>query len=170
MNPTGMFKDGVRQQEYTSKEVPAFSGRLLPEFNKRRNIKDMFARKPSLKTAESTVDSGSGTAKTFSQALSESIETSSTRPTPAEEARAQRLADPTDVSENIGKRQSPERKRSALSSSPTQTFKRSKSNVTSNPPTTPGKGQQSLRGFFKPKSVANSTEVSDNSSTGKRAK
>jgi len=48
MNPPGMFKDGKRQQEYSSRTMLPASGRLLPEFDmdKRRSIKDMFARKP----------------------------------------------------------------------------------------------------------------------------
>ncbi|OQE37356.1 hypothetical protein PENCOP_c010G04283 [Penicillium coprophilum] len=49
LNPPGMFNSGKRQQEYSNECVLPVSGRLLPEFNvdKRRSIKDMFARKPT---------------------------------------------------------------------------------------------------------------------------
>ncbi|KAJ5233695.1 uncharacterized protein N7469_005461 [Penicillium citrinum] len=49
MNPPGIFKDGERQEVYSSKLMLPASGRLLPEFDvdKRRSIKDMFSRKAS---------------------------------------------------------------------------------------------------------------------------
>ncbi|KGO37306.1 Endonuclease/exonuclease/phosphatase [Penicillium expansum] len=48
LNPPGMFKCGKRQQEYSNECALPASGRLLPEFDidKRRSIKDMFARNP----------------------------------------------------------------------------------------------------------------------------
>jgi AP endonuclease-2 len=52
MNPPGMFKAGVRQRDFDpTKDLLPFSGKLLPEFNKRRSIKDMFTRKPSLSSS-----------------------------------------------------------------------------------------------------------------------
>ncbi|KAG8534244.1 uncharacterized protein KY384_001088 [Bacidia gigantensis] len=46
MNPPGMFLDGKRQREYASnKDLLPTSGRLIPEFSGRRNIRDMFSRK-----------------------------------------------------------------------------------------------------------------------------
>ncbi|KAF3004147.1 Class II abasic (AP) endonuclease [Curvularia kusanoi] len=47
MNPPGMFKNGMRMRDYSTKDVPALSGKLLTEFNKRQNIRDMFSRKPA---------------------------------------------------------------------------------------------------------------------------
>ncbi|KAF7590154.1 Class II abasic (AP) endonuclease [Aspergillus hancockii] len=47
MNPSGMFENGERRQEYTAKFLLPTSGRLIPEFDKRRSIKDMFSRKPT---------------------------------------------------------------------------------------------------------------------------
>ncbi|KXG45750.1 Endonuclease/exonuclease/phosphatase [Penicillium griseofulvum] len=49
LNPPGMFHYGKRQREYSNECVLSASGRLLPEFDvdKRRSIKDMFARKPT---------------------------------------------------------------------------------------------------------------------------
>ncbi|KAH8701323.1 DNA lyase-like protein [Phaeosphaeriaceae sp. PMI808] len=46
MNPPGVFTKGLRQREYSpTKDVAPLSGRLLPEFTKRRNIRDMFNRR-----------------------------------------------------------------------------------------------------------------------------
>ncbi|KAF2486047.1 DNA lyase-like protein [Neohortaea acidophila] len=51
MSPSGVFTDGKRQQEWKVANVPAFSAKRLPEFDKRRSIKSMFAA-PSAKKAE----------------------------------------------------------------------------------------------------------------------
>ena len=44
MNPIGTFKNGQRLREFHSKDHLALSAKLLPEFDKRRSIKDMFER------------------------------------------------------------------------------------------------------------------------------
>jgi AP endonuclease-2 len=55
MNPSGMFKDGVRLREHDATiDLPPLSGRLLTEFAKRRNIRDMFSKKPVVPKAAST--------------------------------------------------------------------------------------------------------------------
>ena len=46
MNPVGMFRDGVRLREWSPKDILPTSARLLPEFDRRRNIRDMFQPKP----------------------------------------------------------------------------------------------------------------------------
>ncbi|RKF76363.1 putative dna lyase [Golovinomyces cichoracearum] len=40
----GMFKNGIRQKEWCRKNLLPLSAKLIPEFNGRRNIKDMFMR------------------------------------------------------------------------------------------------------------------------------
>jgi len=44
MNSAGTFSNGIRSKEYSAKDIPVFSGRLLPEFDKRRTIRDMFVK------------------------------------------------------------------------------------------------------------------------------
>lgn len=44
MNPPLMFTNGQRMRDHSTKDLPPFSARLMPEFDKRRNIKDMFKR------------------------------------------------------------------------------------------------------------------------------
>lgn len=53
INPPNTFRDGKRLREYSTKDVPALSGKLIPEFNRRRNIRDMFTKKPSLPSVSS---------------------------------------------------------------------------------------------------------------------
>ena len=42
LNPPSMFLNGIRQRDSSFDDICPFSGRLLPEFDKRRSIKDMF--------------------------------------------------------------------------------------------------------------------------------
>ncbi|EGD95557.1 DNA lyase [Trichophyton tonsurans CBS 112818] len=42
MNPKGIFEDGVEQPRSNKITPLALSGKLIPEFDRRRNIKDMF--------------------------------------------------------------------------------------------------------------------------------
>lgn len=57
---SGMFKGGQRQREWSPKDLLPMSAKLIPEFDRRRSIRDMFARKPSLPPAEGS-DSRSST-------------------------------------------------------------------------------------------------------------
>lgn len=45
MNPPGMFFLGNRQREYSTKDILPLSGKLIPEFDGRRSIREMFSRK-----------------------------------------------------------------------------------------------------------------------------
>lgn len=48
VNPAGMFENGERKMEWSTKNLLPMSGKLIPEFDRRRNIKDMFSKKPVL--------------------------------------------------------------------------------------------------------------------------
>ena len=50
----GMFKGGLRQRDWSVKDLCAMSAKLIPEFNRRRSIRDMFTNKPSLPKRESS--------------------------------------------------------------------------------------------------------------------
>lgn len=55
MNPAGMFEGGERKEEWSTKNLLPMSGKLIPEFDRRRNIRDMFSRKPSLPVGKNIV-------------------------------------------------------------------------------------------------------------------
>lgn len=60
MNPPGMFSNGMRQRDYSTTADPLpMSGKLIPEFFGRRNIRDMFSRKPSLAKPQNSATSAS---------------------------------------------------------------------------------------------------------------
>ena len=62
LNPQGMFKGGQRVRDYSIKDMPAFSAKLMQEFDKRRSIKDMFGRGTSDKgwSGSTRVDQSNG--------------------------------------------------------------------------------------------------------------
>ena len=155
----GMFKDGVRQREWSTKDLLPLSAKLIPEFDRRRNIRDMFTKKPSLKSVESSfpttmettqegkdteplhISNGGNTTPAESQTTTTSSSTviastsqAMTMPSPSKQS-SKRTAEP--------------------SSSALPPLKKGKS--TSNSKTggpakgQPVKGQSSLMGFFKPK-------------------
>ncbi|KAF2856571.1 DNA lyase-like protein [Plenodomus tracheiphilus IPT5] len=147
MNPVGMFKDGARLRDYdAAKDVPALSGRLLTEFTKRRNIRDMFSKKPALAKPVSKTTSALLNATTTSEAVV--ADPPSTATTDADKA----LAQPTS-SANGNKAplasplNSPEKRRASASASPGKPLKRTKSS-TPVAGSNATKGQQSLKGFF----------------------
>jgi AP endonuclease 2 len=45
MNPKGMFEDGRRVREWSAKDLLPSSAKLIPEFDRRRSIKEMFMKK-----------------------------------------------------------------------------------------------------------------------------
>lgn len=46
VNPPGMFQDGKRVREWSQRDVLPLSARLIPEFDRRQSIRDMFIKKP----------------------------------------------------------------------------------------------------------------------------
>lgn len=53
MNPPGMFRDGKRLREWSPKDHLPTSAKLIPEFDRRQSIRDMFFKKstPAAKTS-----------------------------------------------------------------------------------------------------------------------
>jgi len=49
----GLFKHGKRIREWAATDLLPMSAKLIPEFDRRQNIRDMFKRKPSLMSEQS---------------------------------------------------------------------------------------------------------------------
>lgn len=164
MSAIGTFKDGQRLKDYTLKDIPAFSGKLLKEFDKRRSIKDMFSKKPTLthqqsssimKAAPEVVADTSPVSKTTASLTEAPLEepTRNQFDAVAAEPRMPSLSTPSASQTQPSRITSPEKKRKASETTP-RPAKRSKSNgkpATDNK--SADKGQQSLRGFFASKST-----------------
>ncbi|PYH44970.1 DNA-(apurinic or apyrimidinic site) lyase APN2 [Aspergillus saccharolyticus JOP 1030-1] len=145
MNPAGVFENGERQQEYSSKLLLPTSGRLIPEFDKRRSIKDMFMRKPTKASQSSPTRTSTNAGLT-----------------PVQEATATSASEnPTNetVTGANDEGRGTIRKRSNKPESP---IKRSKSTMASTQAPTSA-GQKTLKGFFKPRSAP--TNSSNDGST-----
>ncbi|PYH63842.1 DNA-(apurinic or apyrimidinic site) lyase APN2 [Aspergillus vadensis CBS 113365] len=138
MNPPGMFENGERRQEYTAKCLLPTSGRLIPEFDKRRSIKDMFTRRPN-----NAPQSSPTSTPTLSRAGSDHGESKAVIEKLPTEAVANHA-----IPKNDPQPKGIVRKRSEKGDSP---VKRSKS-VAGLAPTPAVAGQRTLKGFFKPKS------------------
>lgn len=50
MNPDGMFRDGRRVRSWEQRDALPLSAKLIPDFDRRQNIRDMFTRKASQAT------------------------------------------------------------------------------------------------------------------------
>ncbi|KKA17123.1 Exodeoxyribonuclease III [Rasamsonia emersonii CBS 393.64] len=150
VNPPGMFKNGERQREYSTKDLLPLSGRLIPEFDRRRNIKDMFFRKSSVGNsappALSKSDSQSSSVASTS-AIDDGVSVGKSAPNnsvPEQDSEARPASTP--------KRP---QKRESFAPPPA---KRAKSTGAST------KGQQSLIGFLKPKRATDDTKTAEDSS------
>jgi AP endonuclease 2 len=153
MNPEGMFRDGKRLREWSTKDLLPTSARLIPEFDRRRSIKDMFFKKPStsnppfLPKSESSISSNID-AQEASSSLASNFNTLTT----TQSSSSTPKVPPT-------KTASSGMKRNASSASPSKSQKRTKSGQSKEPPNL--RGQSSLMGFFKPKPTEKSGRTPD---------
>lgn len=142
VNPPGMFKDGGRQQEYSAKYLLPTSGRLIPEFDKRRSIKDMFTRKPASSLQKSTsMTSVERTTSGERETTASKENTASNTPT-----------NPIPGTEDKIARGTTRKRNENNEPPPSISLKRSKSSTAAS---APAAGQKTLKGFFKPKGPAN---------------
>jgi AP endonuclease-2 len=156
-----LFKNGERQKDWSVKDLLPMSAKLIPEFDRRRSIKDMFTRKPSVTVQESSASS-EGTivsrhslteviqAETVTPPRSNMAETFDTVATGMKsELKSPSAASPT------APPTLPNLKRQSESSKPWP-VKRSKFSAGSKPANSnaqAAKGQSSLMGFFRPKTL-----------------
>jgi AP endonuclease-2 len=164
MNPPGMFKDGERQREWSPKDLLPTSAKLIPEFDRRQSIRDMFFKKaaPSVKsTSKSTPTASQDTLTATNTSVVEengdeapkagvvSASQSSSLTTALVTSTNTTLGNDTSMSPT----QNPPPKRQAESTAgPTRPQKKGKValNRENSAKSTPGFSQSSLRGFFKP--------------------
>ncbi|KAK7743802.1 Class II abasic (AP) endonuclease [Cytospora paraplurivora] len=149
MNPEGMFKEGKRLRDWSARDMLPQSAKLLTEFDRRRSIKDMFAKKLAApKPRQPLTDSMSTEAKADTNdsptsdvepsptpaATPVSTEPSSTA-NPESPSRAASLLVPSKRAASNGKSQPHKRVKTALSKDEGRL----------------GPAQSTLKGFFRPK-------------------
>ncbi|ATZ45428.1 Bcapn2 [Botrytis cinerea B05.10] len=170
-----MFKNGVRVREWSMKDLLPTSAKLIPEFDRRQSIRDMFTRKPTNLTTATLASNLSNAGNILESAQTDgSLNISNNGSLPK--------ASPTKTTSlTKSLTSSPVKRSSDAIQSVSQPSKRSKVDVkTNNGPSSGkgnkgqlGKGQSSLMGFFKPKTLpvahtahtANSPSLSTSSSS-----
>ncbi len=153
-----MFHDGVRVHQWSTKNLLPMSGKLITEFDRRRNIRDMFSRKPSLPTGQSSngislnMNGVDETPEPMSHPSKAIIEQSKrSQPTVVAPIALAAKSPPTDstATKRSQKETSlPVAKRAKSASQPTSSVESTK-------------GQKSLKGFFPPKISSKPTSQSD---------
>lgn len=161
MNPPGVFKDGVRLRDWNVKDLLPLSAKLIPEFDRRRSIKDMFSKKSAApkSTQASTSQSSASSIKEPAK-----VEPSTDRDS-AEIPASQPTTQPASQPESITSAPSPAKKApGGLKRTPSGTMstsrpqKKTKATLAKEPSS---KGQSSLMGFFKPKNAATPSATPD---------
>ncbi|KAF3007018.1 Class II abasic (AP) endonuclease [Neopestalotiopsis sp. 37M] len=150
INPAGMFKNGERVREWTTKDLLPLSAKLIPEFDRRRNIKDMFFKKPNT-TPKAASALTSEPASSVQTPLSEEKEL----PTLSQSSQAK--SDSTAPSPSKSAPRSLKRTPSVSFSNKPQ----KKTKATLRKESSVSKGQSSLMGFFKPKSTGSPSKKPD---------
>jgi AP endonuclease-2 len=164
VNPPGMFEDGKRKEQWSTKNLLPISGKLIPEFDRRRNIRDMFSRKPSLSSQKSFAESEEMEVRSPSTSVSMA-------PPPLSNSAETvvQSGETSAVSIDHAVVASPARsagfKRAQKPEAAMPPAKRTKSGPQSAGTNGSGKGQQSLKGFFQARSLttngSNSTKDTD---------
>ena len=154
MNPADTFVNGQRQREYSARDILPLSGRLIPEFDGRRNIRDMFARKTSMPSPSGIMSSMSGSGEP-TVPVDVAIQAVEVMPVTS---RASSQAKATGSSSIVASVSSgTNKKRPSTDVSGGKLSKKAKSTAAmSASPAIPSKGQQSLKGFLKPKATTSS--------------
>jgi AP endonuclease-2 len=166
---SGMFKDGIRQREWSTKDLLPISAKLIPEFDRRRNIRDMFSSKSSL---------SSPSVKGELKPVVETNKEEQLRVGNSSEKKMPEVSPNTRVSPTLSESPSsfstttaaPMKRSNEGTASAVQVAKRNKPGSNSKSAafagkTQPGKGQSSLMGFFKPKSTPSNSYIDSQSST-----
>lgn len=158
LNPSGMFKEGRRMREWSTKDLLPQSAKLLTEFDRRRSIRDMFAKKPSRSVSRetSTFVTSIETPSMLSMASNDQAYKIAPSSTPSivhatiDTSSPQKIESP---SKAVIKTAPAKR---TISGTTTQQNKKARSAPTKDK-AKPGPSQSSLMGFFKPKTLLPST-------------
>lgn len=156
LNPKGMFQDGQRIREWTAKDLLPLSAKLIPEFDRRRNIKDMFFKKPA-STHKPSATPSTGEASTRNTIVSKPPSS----PVGEKDMLQSSQPDSSNPAASPAKRLAGGLKRTPSATSASSRPQK-KAKTASGKEAAMGKGQSSLMGFFKPKTT-NTTDQSPGS-------
>ncbi|KAI2639303.1 DNA lyase [Xylaria nigripes] len=140
MNPPGVFKDGKRLRDWSTKDLLPMSAKLIPEFDRRQSIKDMFFKKPA---APKNMPTLSQEASSQADDSEKSLPSESSNILNADSPQSTALTSSPIKNSSSSLKRSPSA--SSASSKPQKKARGGLNKESSN------KGQSSLMGFFKSK-------------------
>ncbi|KAI1311214.1 DNA lyase [Xylaria venustula] len=151
MNPPGVFKLGKRLRDWSAKDLLPLSAKLIPEFDRRQSIKDMFFKQPSIPKAtpplsqEPSEKQVNGPEKSVALGSVGAVDSEP-------ESSTVSFRSPVRTSSSSLKRTP------SVSASLNKPQKKVKAGLSKEPS---AKGQSNLMGFFKPKNTDNTTTKSE---------
>lgn len=149
LNPPGFVLGGNRVQDHALKHLPTTCARLFPEFDRRRTIRDMFAPKKKVSTADEAVATTTTTEAVISPSKLKASQQSVFDSAP-----------PSSLGSQISATSPLKQKPVSGSSTPNGSLKRKRGAATETARPPPSlKGQQSLKGFFAPTATAIESEI-----------
>ncbi|KAI0521105.1 DNA lyase [Xylaria bambusicola] len=151
MNPPGIFKNGNRLREWSTKDMLPLSAKLIPEFDRRQSIKDMFFKKPAAPKATPSLSQEPSLSQVSD--VPEKLVT----PTPTNTVDSEVLSAVSPARSPV-KPPSSSLKRTPSASVSNKPQKKARAGLNKEPSS---KGQSNLMGFFKPKSTGNDTKKND---------
>ncbi|GKT95188.1 AP endonuclease 2 [Colletotrichum tofieldiae] len=172
MNPDGMFRAGKRLREWSAKDLLPLSAKLIPEFDRRRNIRDMFMKKPAAKPSPSPASDAVESQSLVSEEPptpqeKEDPEPSQQEPSepPASQASVQPSSAkpypiPSTAKPPTSQTKSPVKRLSETTTSTKRSVKRTKTNDTDS-----ASKQSTLTGFFKPKQPPSKPALAETDTT-----
>ncbi|KAK3904985.1 Endonuclease/exonuclease/phosphatase [Staphylotrichum tortipilum] len=183
MNPRGMFKDGKRLQEWSAKDLLPTSAKLIPEFDRRQSIRDMFFKKavPSKKSEPAPSPANNQMSPDALDAATrvdnDMPGPDSTLPTPHQSSQVTTPGQSNNNTSSSSASASPEKppiaKRPAEPSAPQpRPLKKGKVAFSREASTksAPGFSQSTLKGFFKPKTPTPDTNPANRSNDANNTK
>lgn len=168
VNPVGVVENGQRKRELGQKDILALSARLIPEFDRRQSIRDMFVGRVATPSLPLTPPGGGP--KLATGAISPNVRSGNGRPEPNSRVLQapvgnSSIGDEIDADQALlGPMKSIAPKRSAGPSEPSSQFNKrpklsAQTSESSKDKSSPG--QKTIQGFFKPK-IADAAKVEDN--------
>ncbi|KAM0249601.1 hypothetical protein ACHAP5_002727 [Fusarium lateritium] len=158
VNPPGMFQGEKRLRDWSTKDLLPLSAKLIPEFDRRQSIRDMFTKKaasavppPESTNTDTPAESSANGNSSIQAATSKPDDTSESQASTTSTSRLSETGSPAkpSTSQWNTKRAVP------AADTTSRPFKRSKSSTSANGSKSKAvPGQRTLQGFFKPKAPA----------------
>ncbi|KAJ3489104.1 hypothetical protein NLG97_g6061 [Lecanicillium saksenae] len=160
MNPADMFRDGQRVRNWEQRDALALSAKLIPEFDRRQNIRDMFTRKASqtssqtdkFGTQSSQIESKGMGADTAASSGATATSAGSAAGTSYSGNKAATAATSSTSATSVERGSQVKRNPEGSAEAAAPASKRNKSS--SDAKGKAASGQRTLQGFFKPKNMA----------------